>query len=158
MWNIISIQHGSKELWPGHRFWLCVHCDLELGNMALATNHDIPFGHGQHMWKILSTSNMGIRSYGPDKTWACIQLDGQGDRQSGWCLYYSLNFVLGWYNFQNYMYQTKCLVRYKTHWFKIYSIISGYRHEFAIIFNLFERYLQMNQGYTGVLHREVVMQ
>ena len=26
-----------------------VHCDLELGNMTLATNHDTPFGHGQYM-------------------------------------------------------------------------------------------------------------
>ena len=68
MWNIIWIQHGSKELWPGHQFWLCVHIDIELGNMILATNNDTPFGHGQHMWKILSTSNMGLRSYGPDKT------------------------------------------------------------------------------------------
>ena len=25
---------------------------------------------------------MGLRSYGPDKTWTCIQLDGQGDRQA----------------------------------------------------------------------------
>ena len=64
--NFILIENGSKELWPGHRFWLCVHCDLELGNMTLATNHDTPCGHGQHMWKILSTSNMGLRSYGPD--------------------------------------------------------------------------------------------
>ena len=80
MWNFILIQRGSNELWPGDRFWLCVHCDLELGNMTLATNHDTPFG--QHMWKILSTSNMGLRSYGPDKTWTCIQLDGQGDRQT----------------------------------------------------------------------------
>ena len=59
-----------------------VCCDIELGNMTLATNHDTPFGHGQYMWKILSTSNMVLRSYGPEKTWTCIQLDGQGDRQT----------------------------------------------------------------------------
>ena len=128
MWNIILIQHGRKEPWPGHRFWLCVHCDLELGNMTLATNHDTPFGHCQHMWKILSTSNMGLRSSGPDKTWTCIQLDGQGDRQSGWFPYYSMNFVCSWYNLQTYMYQTECLVIFKKHCFKIYSIILGYRH------------------------------
>ena len=45
----------------------CVHCDLELGNMTLATNHATPFGNGQNMWKILSTSIKGLRSYGPDK-------------------------------------------------------------------------------------------
>ena len=83
MWNIILIQLCSKELWSGLRFWLWVHCDLELGNMTLATYHDTPFGHGQHnMCKILSTSNMGLRSYGPDKTWTCVQLDGQGDIQT----------------------------------------------------------------------------
>ena len=26
VWNIIHIQHGSEELWPGHRFLICVHC------------------------------------------------------------------------------------------------------------------------------------
>ena len=46
----------------------------------------------------------------------------QTNRQSGWFLYYSMNFVCGWYNFQTYMYRTKCLVRYKKHCFKIYSI------------------------------------
>ena len=35
--------------------------------MTLASNHDTPFGHGQPIWKILSISNMGLRSYGPDK-------------------------------------------------------------------------------------------
>ena len=32
-WNIILIQHGSKEKLPGHRFLVCVHCDLD--NMTL---------------------------------------------------------------------------------------------------------------------------
>ena len=27
VWNI-QIQHCSEELWPGHGFWVCVHCDL----------------------------------------------------------------------------------------------------------------------------------
>ena len=30
VWNIIQIQHGNEELWPGHGFWVCVHCDLTL--------------------------------------------------------------------------------------------------------------------------------
>ena len=50
------------------RALLCVHCGFELRDMTLATNHDTPLGHGQHMCKILSTSNMGLRSYGPDNT------------------------------------------------------------------------------------------
>ena len=32
VWNIIQIQFGSEELWPGHRFPVCVHCDLDLGS------------------------------------------------------------------------------------------------------------------------------
>ena len=30
VWNIIKIQHGSKELWPRHRFCLSIHCNLIL--------------------------------------------------------------------------------------------------------------------------------
>ena len=33
VWNIIEIQHDSKELWPRHRFCLCVYCNLGLGDM-----------------------------------------------------------------------------------------------------------------------------
>ena len=47
VWNIIQIQHGSEELWPGHGFWVCVHCDLDLGDMTLGQGHDTPLGHGQ---------------------------------------------------------------------------------------------------------------
>ena len=60
-----TLQLGAMAV---HRFWLYVHCDLELRNMTLASNHDTPFGHGQYMWKLLSTSNVELRSYGPDKT------------------------------------------------------------------------------------------
>ena len=38
VWDIIQIQHGSKELWPRHGFWLYMHLDLE--SMTLAQNHD----------------------------------------------------------------------------------------------------------------------
>ena len=44
MWNItkcIQIQHGSEELWPGHVFWVCVHCDLDIREMTLGQDHDI---------------------------------------------------------------------------------------------------------------------
>ena len=38
--------------------------------VTLNSKYDIgiPFGHGQYMWKILSTSDMGLMSYVPDKT------------------------------------------------------------------------------------------
>ena len=38
----IQIQNGSEELWPGHRFWVCVHCYLDPGQ-----GHDTSLGHGQ---------------------------------------------------------------------------------------------------------------
>ena len=65
-WNIIQIQHGSEELWHGHGFRVCVHCNLDLGGMTLGQSHGTPFGHGQHLWEILSRSNMAVKSYGPD--------------------------------------------------------------------------------------------
>ena len=37
-----QIQHGSEELLPGHTFWACVHCDLDLGDMTLGQGHDTP--------------------------------------------------------------------------------------------------------------------
>ena len=35
----------SKELWPGSRFWVCVHCDLDLGDMSLVLGHDTPLDY-----------------------------------------------------------------------------------------------------------------
>ena len=29
------------------RFWVCVHCDHELGDMTLVQGLDTPLGHGQ---------------------------------------------------------------------------------------------------------------
>ena len=37
---------SSEELWPGDGFWVCVHCDLDFGDMTLDQGHAIPFGHG----------------------------------------------------------------------------------------------------------------
>ena len=65
VWNIIQIQHGSEELWSGHGFSVCVHCDLDLGDMTLGQGHDTPLDHGQQLCEILSRSNMAA-SYCPD--------------------------------------------------------------------------------------------
>ena len=65
-WNIIQIQLGSEELWPRHRFPVCVHCDLDLGDMTLGQGHDTPLGHGQQLCEIISRSDKGVRSYGQD--------------------------------------------------------------------------------------------
>ena len=64
--NIIQKQHCSEELWPRQRFWICVHCDLDLGGMTLGQGHDTFLGHGQQLCEILSRSNRVVRSYGPD--------------------------------------------------------------------------------------------
>ena len=61
VWNIIQIELGSEELWPGHGFLVCVHCDLDLGDMTLGHCHDTPFGHGQELCEILSRSNSALR-------------------------------------------------------------------------------------------------
>ena len=64
--NIIQIQLGSEELWPGHGFPVYVHRDLDLGDMTFGQGHDTPLGHGQQLSEVLSRSNLAVRSYGPD--------------------------------------------------------------------------------------------
>ena len=68
VWNIIRIQRGSEELWPGQGFLVCVHCDLDLdlGGMTLGEGHDTPLRHGQQLSEILSRSNMAVRRYSLD--------------------------------------------------------------------------------------------
>ena len=61
VWNI-QIQHGSEELWPRHGFCVCVHCDLDLGDMTLGQGQDTPLGHGKHMCEILPRSNITVKS------------------------------------------------------------------------------------------------
>ena len=43
---------GSEELWPGHRFSVYMHCDLDLGDMTLSQGHDTPLGHEQQLIEI----------------------------------------------------------------------------------------------------------
>ena len=54
-----------RSYWPRHGFSVCVHCDLDLGDMTLAQGHDTPLGYGQQLCQI-SRSNTAMRSYGPD--------------------------------------------------------------------------------------------
>ena len=55
-YNIIQIQHDSKALWLEHGFGapVCMHCDLDLGNMTLIQGHDTPFVHGHQLCKVLT--------------------------------------------------------------------------------------------------------
>ena len=98
VWNIIQIQHGSEELWPGHGFSVYMQCDLHLGDMTLGQGHPTPLGHGQQLCEIFSRLDKGVRSYGPDTKWTDRRTDGQTDRQTGWFLYNPPNFVCGGYN------------------------------------------------------------
>ena len=45
----LEIGQGSTKLWPEHGFPVCVHCDLDLGDMTLGQGHDTPLGHGQQL-------------------------------------------------------------------------------------------------------------
>ena len=60
---IFQIQHGNKELWQGHGFWVCMNCDLDLRDMTLVQVHDTLLCHGQQLCILLSWSNLVVRSY-----------------------------------------------------------------------------------------------
>ena len=79
---------------PGHRFWLYVHCDLELGNMTLATNHDTPMVNicGKYYLHPILGEGVMVRTRHEH---ACSRRTGrQTDRQSG----ILLHELCGWYN------------------------------------------------------------
>ena len=49
-----GIQHGSEELWPGHRFWVCLTVTLTLEIcMTLVQGNGTPFGNGQQLRNII---------------------------------------------------------------------------------------------------------
>ena len=77
-WNtcIIQIQHGNEELWPGHRYWVCVHCDLGLEDMTLGLGYDTctPLDHG-HQWREISRSNMAVKLWSAPGIWVCVHCD-----------------------------------------------------------------------------------
>ena len=76
VWNIIQIKLGSEELWPGHRFLVSVHCDLDLGDMTLGQGHYTPLSPGQQLCEILSRSKMAVKNYnGPDRFLVCVHYD-----------------------------------------------------------------------------------
>ena len=57
------------------RIWVCVHCDLDLGDMTLRQGHDTPLGHGQQLCEILSRSDRG------KKLWPGQDMNRRTDRQ-----------------------------------------------------------------------------
>ena len=75
VWNIIKIKPCSEELWPGHRFWICVHCDLHLGDTALCQGHGILLRNGQQLCELLFRSHLAVRSYGRDMDFGCVHYD-----------------------------------------------------------------------------------
>ena len=61
-----------KSYGPDTHILLCLHIDLDLGDMTLDQGHVTLLGHGQQMCEILSRSNMAVRSYGPDTEYGYV--------------------------------------------------------------------------------------
>ena len=53
---------GNKELLLWHRFWVYVHCDLDLGDMNFGPGHDTLLSHGQQLCEILFRSSMASKN------------------------------------------------------------------------------------------------
>ena len=47
------------------QFWVCVHCDLDLGDMTLGQGHDTPLGHGQQLWWNIIQIQLGSEELWP---------------------------------------------------------------------------------------------
>ena len=56
-----------EELWLGHAFWVCLH--LDFGDITLVQGQDPSLGYGHQLYKIVSKSDMGEGSNGPDAMW-----------------------------------------------------------------------------------------
>ena len=65
MSNIIQIEHGREEM-VRIRFGVCVHCDLDLGDMTVSQGHSTPLDQEHQLCEILCRSIVIVRSYGPD--------------------------------------------------------------------------------------------
>ena len=97
VWNNIQIQLGSEEVLPGHGCLVCMHCDLDLGDMTLGEGHDTPLGHAQQLCEI-SRSDKWVQSYGPDSMWTDGRTEIRTDRRKGWFLYTPQLCLRGGYN------------------------------------------------------------
>ena len=54
----IKVPLHSEKLWFGHRIWVFVHCDIDVGDMSLSVlGYYTPLGHSQQLSEILSSSN-----------------------------------------------------------------------------------------------------
>ena len=67
VWNIIQIKVGSEELWPGHRFLVNEHCDLDLGD----TRYDLRSRswHTLGLWTTSVWNNIQIQ-LGSEELWS----------------------------------------------------------------------------------------
>ena len=45
--QLCQLKHDSKELLHVHGFWICMHWDRDLGDMAFAKGHDTSLDHEQ---------------------------------------------------------------------------------------------------------------
>ena len=51
--NILKIQQNSTELSIEHWFSICVHFDLDLGDITVVEGHDTPFRRGQQLRNLI---------------------------------------------------------------------------------------------------------
>ena len=57
------------------QIFVCVHCDLDLGDMTLDQDKDTPLGHGQYLSEILSRSTKEVRIYSLDTNLGYVGTD-----------------------------------------------------------------------------------
>jgi hypothetical protein len=72
LWNIILIHAFSANLWPGQCLNHYGHSDLDLWQITLNQGHDTFLGPGQQFCEILFKSIKRVKSYDPDKLFACV--------------------------------------------------------------------------------------
>ena len=68
----LTLQKGTLV---EHRFWPCLHSDLDFEDMSFGQGYDTPLDQGQKwLCKILhvSRSNMAVISYGPDTNFGYV--------------------------------------------------------------------------------------
>ena len=63
-YDILSRSNMTVGSMAWTRFWVCVQCDIDLGNITLGQGHDTPLDDGQQVCDILSSSNSAVRRYG----------------------------------------------------------------------------------------------
>ena len=57
------------------------HCELDFGDMNLGKSNETTLGHGQQLFKMLSRSNVAVRSYGLDTHFQLVCMHSDFDHE-----------------------------------------------------------------------------